>query len=202
MSSRQEILDAGSRTDVGRPTDQFETLVLGCGGTPELQAVNLDRVALPKVDVVHEMTDAPWPFPDDRFLTVRADHVMEHIPHYVPGSPQDGLIIVMNEVWRVTKPGGTVSLVVPHSSHPRALGDPTHCRYMVDRSWWYFGRPEVCVPGHEDFKPREPAWNWYWYGSDYGIEARFDILMNEVIDGRDLHTVFRKPATDSGNGRE
>ncbi len=123
---------------------------------------------------------------------------MEHIPHQVMKSdgsgfePMDGLITVMNEAWRVLKPGGRMENVVPHASTPGALQDPTHQRYFVEQSWWYFGRPEHYVPDVGTYTAG-PEWDWHWYGSDYGIKARFDIILNECADGSNLRCILRKP---------
>jgi len=94
------------------------------------------------------------------FTEVYASHFMEHIPR---GQP---LINVMNEAWRVLKPGGTFTMILPlvgytdpatgqpMSDHIgwQPWSDPTHVNY-----WWF---PEALMYFCEGpFKPL----------ADYGI---------------------------------
>lgn len=180
---------------LGRPTEGLDRLVLGCGTSPELQAVNLDQRQIDgRVDRVHDITDAPWPFPDGRFRTIAASHVLEHVPHHVEGSPLDGLVIVMNEAWRVLAPGGQFEITCPTINNPqiwRPFADPTHTRVIMPQTFYYFGRPPTHVPGNPSYQPKMPDWDWQWYGSDYGIEARFDCELLEVEI--DLYALLRKP---------
>jgi len=85
----------------------------------------------------------PSPFGDDDPIPeiidaesvdeVVSSHCLEHIP---PGSPR---IEVFNEVWRLLRPGGTFTFIVPlvgTEDGPvgtwHAWADPTHVSY-----WWF-----------------------------------------------------------------
>jgi hypothetical protein len=89
--------------------------------------------------------DTPWPAADASIGSIRASHVMEHVP-----SGQDR-IDVMNEAWRVLIPGGTFEIIVPliigtfgmgPGSFPSilwpAIADPTHVSYWCAESFSYF----------------------------------------------------------------
>lgn len=93
---------------------------------------------------------------------VYCSHFMEHIPHGTP------LITVMNEAWRILKPGGTFTIICPlvgytdpSSGAPKSnqigwqpWADPTHVSY-----WWF---PEALLYFCEGvFKPC----------ADYGIST-------------------------------
>lgn len=93
---------------------------------------------------------------------VYASHFMEHIPH---GQP---LINVMNEAWRVLKPGGRFNMVLPLIGYTDPLSgnpmknqigwqpwaDPTHVSF-----WWF---PEALLYFCEGpFKPH----------ADYGMNT-------------------------------
>lgn len=41
--------------------------------------VNLDRVALPGIDVVHDLDVGPWPFEDGAASSIEAKDVFEHV---------------------------------------------------------------------------------------------------------------------------
>jgi SAM-dependent methyltransferase len=91
--------------------------------------VGLDRLALPGVDVVHDVERIPWPLPDDGFDEVRCLHVLEHV---------DDICGVMDELHRVTRRGGRVVIVVPYFARYSAFKDPTHRRFCTYESFNYF----------------------------------------------------------------
>ena len=75
-----------------------------------------------------------WPAADRWFGSVRASHVMEHIPAGVPR------IHVMNEAWRVLADGGLFEVVVPLfvPGMWQSIADPTHVSFWVQESFAYF----------------------------------------------------------------
>jgi hypothetical protein len=107
----------------------------------------------------------------------------------------DHLVTVMNEAWRVLQPGGQFEIVCPtlHETYVwRVFADPTHRRVIVPQTWLYFSRPASHIPSHPDYndKVKQP-WDWNWYGSDYGIQCRFDCELMEVE--MDVYVLLRKP---------
>jgi len=62
-----------------------------------------------------------YPFADNSFDLVVANHVIEHVKDAVA---------FLEEVHRLLRPGGQVRLVTPHYTNPRAYADPTHRRYL------------------------------------------------------------------------
>jgi SAM-dependent methyltransferase len=98
-----------------------QLLDIGCGPRKIPGAVGMDLLPLPGVDVVADLA-APWPFPDDAFDAITANHVLEHVPDVVH---------VMNEAWRVLRAGGTLTARGPHFSSPELVwSDPTHRRAL------------------------------------------------------------------------
>jgi len=108
-------------------------LELGGGDNPNPGFVNIDMLPLPKVDIVWDLEEFPWPLDDECALTVVASHVLEHI------NPHKGVFIkFMDEVWRVMKPRGQFAFVVPHASSPGYAQDPTHCNMINETTMHYF----------------------------------------------------------------
>lgn len=76
--------------------------------------------------------DTPWPTADNSVDKLRASHIMEHIP-----AGMDHRVKVMNEAYRVLKPGGTFEIIVPcvqvHGVMTgwQAWADPTHVSFWV-----------------------------------------------------------------------
>lgn len=125
---------------------------LGGGTKPHPRADVVIDLHHPKNAECQDATRTPWSalprLTDGIADEVYASHFMEHIPR---GQP---LIDVMNEAWRVLKPGGTFLMLMPlvgyndygsgrMVSNWQPYADPTHVNY-----WWL---PEALLyfcPGH------------------------------------------------------
>lgn len=158
-------------------------LDLGCGVTPrnpygceELYGVDL-RAGLTAVGVKEivgaNLSIDAIPFPDDHFDSVSAYDFLEHVPrvalNYATGTTQFPFILLMNEVWRVLKPGGMFYAVFPAYPHPLAFYDPTHVNILTSRS-------------HKYFAGSEP------WGAMYGFTGRFSLVRQHRIHPRgDYH---------------
>lgn len=139
-------------------------LDIGGGNNPNPGFVCMDILPLEKVDIVWDIERTPWPLPDECVLTAVASHVLEHItPHtgdkrlqglvellvakgvftleeankYM-GNPGPGFINVMNELWRVLKPGGQFAFVVPYAESHGMMQDPTHINFINETTMLYF----------------------------------------------------------------
>ena len=106
-----------------------KVLDLGCGDDKLDGAIGMDRVAGPKIDVVHDLDTTPWPLDSNQFDHVRAVNVLEHV---------DDLIKVMEEIWRVCRPGAKVEVFMPFMNSVTYATDPTHRRAAAYRTFHYF----------------------------------------------------------------
>jgi SAM-dependent methyltransferase len=111
--------------------------------------------------------EVPWPIEDGTVEEIHASHMMEHVP---AGADR---IAVMNEAWRVLRPGGTFEIRVPMFPGWQAIADPTHVSYWVPQSFYYFTG---------DIGP----------DADYGIKYWTADYVT-VIDGWELRALMRKP---------
>ncbi len=84
-----------------------EQLNLGCGEFKKAGYVNVDFGAVSEPDVRHDLNRFPYPFADDSFSRIEADHVLEHL---------EDPFAVMREIHRVGRDGATVRIRVPHFS--------------------------------------------------------------------------------------
>ena len=106
-----------------------ERLHLGCGNEILPGWVNHDLVQLPGVDVAHDLDLYPWPFEDDRFAEVRLHHVLEHLAEPVRA---------IEELYRITRGGGTVLVRVPYWNSTDWASDPTHRTPFSEYSFDFF----------------------------------------------------------------
>ncbi|MDO9093928.1 MAG: methyltransferase domain-containing protein [Rubrivivax sp.] len=127
-------------------------LDLGCGPVPrnpyrreELFGVDLsvstDGGPIRRANLVMQ----PIPFADHSFNSVSAYDFLEHVPRVMPTADGRGtrfpFIELMNEIWRVLKPGGLLYAVTPVYPHPAVFQDPTHVNVLTADSHVYFTRP-------------------------------------------------------------
>lgn len=93
-------------------------LHLGCGRDILIGWVNLDRHPYPGVDKVCDVADG-LPFEDNQFEHVYSQDWMEHLRPELQ-------VPVINEIWRVLKPGGTMEHYIPNAGSRNDFGSPSH----------------------------------------------------------------------------
>ena len=99
----------------------MKVLDVGCGINKTEGAIGLDNNPRTAADVIHDLADLPYPFADNEFDSVVANHVVEHVPD---------VMAFITELHRVVKPGGTIKLLTPHYTNPDWANDPTHRNHI------------------------------------------------------------------------
>jgi len=99
---------------------------LGCGADYHYGWVNVDKFPDARPDVVMDLEVFPWSLPDDSADEILLSHVLEHL-----GGTSDIFLKVMQELYRVCKPGARVVIRVPDPRHDDYLSDPTHQRPVI-----------------------------------------------------------------------
>ncbi|MEI6871173.1 MAG: class I SAM-dependent methyltransferase [Verrucomicrobiota bacterium] len=124
-----------------------KSLDLGCGNNPRNhfnadEAYGIDvRDDLGNNVVKADLVIEPIPFGDNEFDFVTAFDFLEHVPRilYVPHR-RNAFVEIMNEIWRVLKPGGHLYSFTPAFPHATAFRDPTHVNIITDETFpLYFG---------------------------------------------------------------
>jgi SAM-dependent methyltransferase len=109
--------------------EEIMILNLGCGRKRLDGAVNLDRIPALNPDVVHDIETVPWPLEANQFDEVYANDVIEHCLD---------VVVVLNEIHRVCKPGAVLKITTPHFSSSNSYTDPTHRYHFGYFSFDYF----------------------------------------------------------------
>ncbi|HEV8537643.1 MAG TPA: class I SAM-dependent methyltransferase [Bacteroidota bacterium] len=100
----------------------MKILDLGCGPHAKKDgSIGLDKRPAPHVDVVHDMNQYPYPFPDNEFEWIEMSHIIEHV---------DRPLRLMNEVHRIAKNGATVRIITPHYTSQLSYGDFEHFHHF------------------------------------------------------------------------
>lgn len=116
-------------------------LNLGCGSNRIDGYLGVDGFSACKPDVLLDLFRFPWPWDDNSVTAIRCSHILEHVPHQISGHQRDGLILWMEECWRILVPNGVVEVFYPHLHSDVAFVDPTHTRYLPSGVFEYFNAP-------------------------------------------------------------
>ena len=144
---------------------------LGCGDKPRNP---LRAQKLAGIDVVQQKSQSrgelfefklvfagqDLPFEDNSVDCVSAYDFLEHLPR-TPLSPGDvgEFIRMMNEIYRILKPGGVLVAVTPYFPKKAAFTDPTHVNFITRDTHLYF------------------SGDAYAKSLGYGFEGSFDELL-------------------------
>ncbi|OGG45170.1 hypothetical protein A2673_03705 [Candidatus Kaiserbacteria bacterium RIFCSPHIGHO2_01_FULL_50_13] len=90
---------------------------LGSSGINKEGYINVDIRHSVNPDVIHDLNAFPYPFESDSADHIRMVHVLEHL---------DKPFLVMQELHRILKPGGTLYIAVPHFSRGFTHAEHTH----------------------------------------------------------------------------
>jgi SAM-dependent methyltransferase len=116
-------------TVAAAPVRAPKVLDIGCGRNKTPGAVGLDSNPRSEADVIHDLDDVPYPFPDDEFDLIIGNQVIEHV---------DDVLAVVAELYRIARPGAIIRLDTPHYSDIASYTDPTHKRHLTTESFSYF----------------------------------------------------------------
>jgi len=107
-------------------------LDVGCGFNKQDGFIGMDRRPETNAEIIHDVSDLPWPLEDNSCRFVLLSHVLEHLdPKYN--------IDLFNEIWRVLEPRGKVMVAVPWPGSKSGYQDPTHVRSgFLPETFMYF----------------------------------------------------------------
>ena len=151
-------------------------LNLGCSDRFRKGFTNVD-ICEP-ADVVCDLESLPWPWDDNSVDEIISDDILEHIhpftwrdvtadyanlgfPVRTREESKYPIVALMNEVWRVLTPDGTIRIFIPTTDGRGAFQDPTHKTFWNRNTFFYFTDGD---PHRERF------------GKAYGITARFKVV--------------------------
>lgn len=112
---------------------------IGCGDNKVPDTIGVDIERLPGVDIICNLERLPWPFKDSSFEEVFCSHLLEHFSDTVE---------IMEEIYRISKNGAIVNIIVPHVSYEGAFRDPTHKSFFTTRTFEYFTMETDNIPSY------------------------------------------------------
>ena len=136
------------------------TLDIGCGKKKVKGSIGMDIIKHPGVDVVHDMIKFPYPFEDNYFDVVESHTTLEHIEF------NKDFFGLMDEVYRILKPGGLFKITVPYWKGVHVLSVPEHTRLFSIFTFYYFDHDPI------------------WWNSGSGQLSRFAECNFKVIKAK------------------
>jgi ubiquinone/menaquinone biosynthesis C-methylase UbiE len=103
-------------------------LDVGCGDQKREGHIGIDNSKGADADIFLDIEKQKLPFEDNQVDVIFCSHVLEHL---------DNVIFVVNEFWRVLKPEGEATIVVPDKTNERAIAI-THKRFFDKQTFDFF----------------------------------------------------------------
>lgn len=167
-----------------------KNLKINLGGGPNRKEgfLNIDRLSLPEVDVVADLSKG-IPLPDNSVNEIMALSILEHL---------DDTCFIMEEMYRVCANNAKIVITVPYLKSTAAFKDPTHRRFFSERTFEYFNKSLVkqgALPDYNircDFKIEKISYKYYnpsgiralLFNNRFFIRFFWDIIKTITIELR------------------
>lgn len=155
------------------PREETIKINLGAGSEPTPGWINTDWLEMPGIDRVFNLLEYPWPFESNSAHEIKAIDVLEHMPNFTADN-KSGAIEFVKECWRILKPGGLLTIQVPHWQSPNCWIDLTHVRGFDKRSMDYF----------DDRTEIGKAYGYY-VKTKFDVDAYISIMVNQTDPSHD-----------------
>lgn len=154
-------------------------LDVGCGRSKFPGAIGLDVRTNSVADVRTDLDRLPWPLREGSFDLIVMRHVLEHM--------QD-VVATVEELYRITKPGGRIVVETPHFSWVEAFRHPGHRHFFAGGSFDYY------YPGNPTYRAHLRCCRRRIYFNDLFKVIGFEALANLFSRPYERHLAFIFPA--------
>lgn len=141
-------------------------LDIGCGYSKAPGYIGMDIRPLPGVDIVQDIEKLPWDIKDETFEVVFCSHILEHINPKLH-------VDIMNEIWRITKPSGVLTIGMPYAGSFNFWQDPTHIHA------WNEATPQYFDPGFPLYKVYRPK-PWRIQRNSFNPQENINVLFVKI----------------------
>lgn len=174
-------------------------LNLGCGRRRYEDFLNVDAAPECEPDLVFDVETFPWPWEDNSVETVRFIHSLEHM-----GGDPKVFLRLMQEIYRVCRPGARIEIAAPHPRSDSFIGDPTHVRIISPDVMNLFNA-ELCAEWQAQGVPNTPL--ALYTGVDMRLVAARLVLAEpygsqQAAGALDMETLNHLLATQNNIGLE
>lgn len=119
----------------------MKNLNFGCGDNLRKGFDNADIQE--GADIVFDFNKFPYPIKSNTYDFIEVDNVLEHLLF-----PK----LVLMELHRICKKGGTISIIVPHYSNKGAYNDLEHLHYFNEMAFKHFAEETTSINKKKRFE--------------------------------------------------
>ncbi|CAB4132877.1 hypothetical protein UFOVP250_3 [uncultured Caudovirales phage] len=112
-----------------------KSINLGCGFNKLNGYLNVDCSELCQPDEIVNLEQFPWPYKDNEFSHIVAKDILEHL--------RGDFCQYIKELYRISDNGAVWEIQFPHPRSDHAFDDPTHVRFLSEKTFKLFDRMEV-----------------------------------------------------------
>lgn len=134
---------------------ELKKLDVGCGTRKPDGYIGIDKTKYEGVDILLDCRFNKLPFEDESIDEIRTSHFLEHLTF-------EEVLFIMNEFYRVLKPGHLLDIIVPHGLSFAGMADLSHKTFFTEDTFGYF-TPE----------------NQYYYEWTYEHEGKIIPVINK-----------------------
>jgi SAM-dependent methyltransferase len=144
LERRRQLIDSYLRQHAVRK------LQIGAGENPLAGWLNTDLEPVSSA-IIHLDALEPFPFADKLFDHIFSEHMIEHIPYR-------GGLSMLNECFRVLKPGGRIRIATPNIEQIAGLCSPELDDQQKAYVRWSMDHLGLYEPRASEFQKRRPEW--------------------------------------------
>ena len=138
-------------------------LNLACGQNKMENFYGIDLVKTEAADAVMNLEWFPWDIESESAEEIICSHYVEHTTD---------LIRFMDEVYRILKPEGKITIIAPYYTSMRCWQDPTHRRAISEATFMYFNKEWRDVNKLDHYGIKSDFDFTYGYSMDPALENR------------------------------
>jgi SAM-dependent methyltransferase len=150
------------------------------------EAAAASRVLQRTIELYEENLDHPagLPFPDESIESIISHHFMEHVG--------DGFVFLMDECYRILKPGGVLRIIVPLFPSRTAVEDPDHRRNFMEGTFETFCGAQDGAHWHESFSVPYTKCRFEMVDKDFTARPENPADYWGPEDAREIRVALRK----------
>ncbi len=155
---------AGKSEWLGSP----QKVYLGAGKHHIDGWLHVDRHPFPNTDIVADVSKG-LPFMDSSIQEIYTQDFMEHLP-------SESKIDVINEIWRVLKPGGRMEHYIPNAGSANDFSSPTHLSHWSLTQFEHFNVDSYRYDKDRDYE---------------GFKGGFKQIVSETVNNeQSIHVIY------------
>ena len=161
-------LEAAAKSEIGVNLD------LACGDDRREGYIGVDIRPGKNIDIILNLEELPYKdIPSECASLMIASHIVEHFKPWL-------MIDIMNEWWRIMKPGGQLMIATPYGGSPMFWQDPTHVKGWIEATPEYFDPFGPLSQGnlYTVYRPKP----WKVLKNTWDLSGTLEVLMEKMPD--------------------